>query len=41
MIAWIMLGFVPTLGFGNVVMSRFGKRKLETSCDKFTRETKL
>lgn len=41
MFAWIILGFVPTLGIGNVVMNRIGKRKLETSPDKLFKETEL
>jgi len=27
MIAWICVGFVPTLGFGNIFWSRFDRRK--------------
>jgi hypothetical protein len=29
-IAWITLGFVPTLGLGNIILSRLDKRN-ETS----------
>jgi hypothetical protein len=33
-IGWVMLGFIPTLGFGNAVMNRFNKRKSEASDNK-------
>jgi hypothetical protein len=30
MIAWFSFGFAPTLGLGNMIWSRLGKRKEKT-----------